>query len=111
MRFKAELKRDEKGRIIGIREFDIIHYCIILSMEGLPDNVQKVIYELHETYDCPKIEVKSGKSNYAAEITSYGDYEIKVNIFTDEKDEIIKVMLSEALAERYYQDNSIEIKQ
>lgn len=106
---KAEFIFDTKGRLIGIREIDIIHYCICLSLNNLLVNPEKVIYELDESYFNSKIEVKAGVTNFRTEITTYGDYEIKARIYYENKIEIICANLSEILAKVYQSNNSLEI--
>lgn len=106
----AKLVRDDKGRLIGIQEIDIIHYCIQLQIEELTENPKKVIYQLQESYPSSKIEVKPGVPNFVTEITSYGDYDIKAVLCYVDRVDVITTVLSENLEQSHSQDNSPEIK-
>lgn len=107
---KAEFVRDPKGRLVGIREIDIIHYYVRLSVVNPPAQSQKVMYELHESYGHSKIEVKAGTPGFSTEITTYGDYEVKVHLQVGEQVETKVVQLSEALTEGTAGNDAPEIR-
>jgi transcription initiation factor IIF auxiliary subunit len=106
----AKLVRDAKGRLIGIREIDIIHYSIQLEIDDLTEKPEKVIYQLHESYPVSKIEVKASTPKFLTEITSYGDYDIKAVLCYTDRIDVITTVLSESLEESHKQDNSPEMK-
>ena len=107
---RAEFVRDPKGRLVGIREIDIIHYYVRLSVVNPPAQTQKVVYELHESYGQAKIEVKAGTPGFTTEITTYGDYEVKVQLQLQEQVETKVVELSQALTESTAGDDAPEIR-
>jgi transcription initiation factor IIF auxiliary subunit len=109
-KIRAEFVRDKQQRLVGIREIDIIHYCIRLYMDDLPPDTEKVVYQLHESYDNPRLTVKAGVPRFAEEITSYGDYQVKAQIHNNGNVDTVSVVLSEALAETYLADEAPEIK-
>ena len=108
---KVELVRDDKGRLLGIKEIDVIHYYIRLYINEPDNDIIKVVYELDPTYFNSKIEIKADIKNFLTEITSYGDYDIKVNIYYKDNIDIVSINLYKALEKTYQNDNSPEIKQ
>lgn len=108
---KVELVRDDKGRLLGIKEIDVIHYYIRLYINEPDNDIIKVVYELDPTYFNSKIEIKADIKNFLTEITSYGDYDIKVNIYYKDSIDIVSINLYKALEKTYQNDNSPEIKQ
>jgi transcription initiation factor IIF auxiliary subunit len=109
-KIRAEFVRDKKGRLVGIKEIDIIHYCIRLYIENPPVAAEKVVYQLHESYGNPRLEVKAGVANFAEEITSYGDYDVKAKIYHNNQVDSLMVLLSQALAETYGESPAAEVQ-
>jgi hypothetical protein len=109
----VRLVRDHKHRLIGIREIDIIHYSLQLTIENLPETEkpEKVVYCLDSSYASPKIVVKGGTPKFLTEITTYGDYDLKAELHYLDRVEILVTSIYGALYELYKDDTATEIKQ
>nr|VFK21206.1 MAG: hypothetical protein BECKLPF1236A_GA0070988_102923 [Candidatus Kentron sp. LPFa]VFK23598.1 MAG: hypothetical protein BECKLPF1236C_GA0070990_1000633 [Candidatus Kentron sp. LPFa] len=77
------------------------HYEVQLSVKDVPGDTYAVTYFLHPTYYNSVREVRDRDSNFAEDLTSYGDYEIQAKIRSSEYPLPLRRNLYEALAETY----------
>lgn len=76
------------------------HYKIKLLVDNVPLETHQILYELHPTYQNP-IREGSRDKDFEVDITSYGDYELKVQVPDARSVRMLRVRLSEALAKSY----------
>jgi hypothetical protein len=86
------------------------NYRIKLTVTGAPAKTHAVTYYLHETYYDAIREVRNRKTNYAENITSYGDYEVQVKIRTPTQPYVVKRTLLDALRERHGESTNPSIQ-
>jgi hypothetical protein len=72
-RLRARFILDERHKPRESKKGD---FEIVLSLDGLPNGTDEVMYRLHETYYDPLRVVTPDENNplFEEEITSYGDY-------------------------------------
>jgi hypothetical protein len=104
---KAEFVLDKDGKpiISGDR-----HYAIKLSTKEVPDDTYAVTYFLHDSYYDPVRESQEKKTDFAEDLTSFGDYEIKAKIRAKNSSVLISRQLSDALKETHGSSNDPDIK-
>lgn len=95
---KAEFLLDDKGKpkVRASR-----HYEIKVYVQDTPSDTHKVTYYLDPTYFDPVREARDGASQFAEELTSYGDYIVQAKIRTSDHSILAKRSLFEALHETY----------
>jgi hypothetical protein len=77
------------------------HYKIKLFVEDVPEDCLSAVYELHETYRQPVRAVPRGVPGFAEEITSYGDFSVRVGLEGRSASKVITRSLSQALEDYY----------
>lgn len=99
---KAEFILD-KGKPDFFRGKKENHYKIRLYLDDVPDDVNIVTYRLDDTYYDPIREAVNKKNSFECNITSYGDYEIKINALGKNGNYSASRKLSEALEDYYHE--------
>ena len=96
---RAELVLDDEGRPIVVRPRSgkFGHYKVRLWLEGVPEDAHAVTYVLHDSYRDPVRDVLDGPS-FELDVTTYGDYELTVNVRRRRFTEKFCVRISDALA-------------
>lgn len=85
------------------------NYLIKLTIDGAPTGTHAVTYRLDETYYDPVREARNAKTDFAEEITSYGDYAVRAKIRTRDGAILTSRDLYEALAETYSNNRDPEV--
>jgi hypothetical protein len=86
-----EADEDEEGN-------ELRHYYIFVSLEAPKATVEQVTYNLlDETYEDPVAESDDPNDNFRTDITSYGDYPIRIEAQTGARVYVQKAKLSELL--------------
>ena len=93
---RAQLVLDARGRPVALRSSRLNHYKIQLWLEGVPDDAHAATWVLHDSYRDPVREILDGPC-FGLQISTYGDYEIVVNVRRRRLTERFSVRISEAL--------------
>jgi hypothetical protein len=104
-KLRAEFLLDDDGEPLKAKDGKLTHYEIKLWIEDVPTGAYGVTYDLHDTYYDPKREVFGASGDFAEEITSYGDFEVRAKVRTRSATCTVKEQLSSAL-ERNYAGNA-----
>jgi hypothetical protein len=101
----AEFVLDNEGKPSFIVSNGLKHFKIKLHTNPVDTGkVDTVVYKLHPTYYDPERVVPAGSEaqcQFAEEITSYGDFKIRVNASGSAGEVLTSKTLSEALVEKY----------
>jgi hypothetical protein len=97
---------DSKGAPKVAYQGDAPHYGITLTVSGAPEDAYAVTYQLHESYYEPVRESRRGTDDFAEEITSYGDYEVRATVRGKSRTQMVVAELSEALARGHAKETS-----
>ena len=98
---RASFILDKQGRPIAIQSGGTKHYRIKLHVEDVPEDAHAVTYELHESYYDPIREVRRDVPNFEEEITSYGDYDLKIRVRRKNRVDLATTTLGRALENAY----------
>lgn len=98
---KAEFELDDKGVPISFVRGGVRHYEIRLSVPNAPSNAYAVTYELHDSYYDPIRESLDTAHGFGCEITSFGDFAVRVSVRSPAGRRVLRVDLSRALAASY----------
>jgi hypothetical protein len=81
------------------------HFCIMLSVLDVPEDVMTLIYQLDDTYLNPLRMVTKGVPNFQESITAYGDYSVRIAYRPmqdpNKLEQLLSRKLSDALMESY----------
>jgi transcription initiation factor IIF auxiliary subunit len=110
MKLIAELNMDKAGQPLSITEGHTEHFSIALKIKDAPETVRRVRYVLHPTYKEPVRSVPARVPQFEEPITSYGDYEIKVEYDDDGETKTMTQLLSKALDETHGKDAPAPIR-
>src|SRR5690242_5199330 len=109
---RARFRLDAQGRPVAGAEGGTTFYFIELSLEAPePQAIQKVTYLLDEaSYWEPERETQDWERAFTEEITSYGDFLVRVEVQMTDGRFVQQALLSEMLEEGHKEDSNPEIE-
>src|SRR5262249_47847523 len=105
----AKFVLDSNGAPQVSDQNDPPHYRVRLTVKNTPEDSYAVTYELHESYYEPVRESRSRADDFAEEITSFGDYEVRATVRGKHRNQTIVAELSEALTRGHSKEISSTI--
>lgn len=100
-RLRAEFKLGADGRPDFVEAGDLRHYRLRLMVEGAPEDTYAVTYQLDPSYYETVRETRNRETDYAEELTSFGDYAVQARVRTRSGRSHLAAPLSRLLEETY----------
>jgi hypothetical protein len=102
---------DNGGPEFGVEDETKYYYIDLSVRSPQADKIQKVTYFLDEaTYWEPERETRDRKNDFTEEITSYGDYKVRVAVDMAAGSFVQQALLSDMLEEGHQGDSGPEIQ-
>jgi hypothetical protein len=96
-KIKAVFVTDANGEPEYIESGGVKHFKIQLQMEGTPKDAYAVTYELHKSYYDAIRENHDRDEGFREDLTSYGNYDIKVKVRSRQGTSMLITSLVDAL--------------
>lgn len=110
-RIKATFITNDKGEPDYIEGNGKKHYRINLEVNNVPEDTYAVTYDFEESYINPIRESQSKNDGFKEELTSHGDYEIKVKVRSRKGTNVLFTSLADALSKSNEDEMSAAVQE